>query len=354
MRPGNSNYSDGPKRVAPPLNRPYQQIHRSPKDNYKSYRKEHSWKAITPAKKNSIPAAPYPSLPTKGQVLDEKNKIDSQIIEYQIDLSTLRQAPQTVGVVSHVESQPDSLGVVDVGGFIANMNLVDSVIAQNKNNAKLAAKEASVDANQRMMFSSHAPYAVQDLREHEDLLPLLFTSVFYTKMIEKEKEEALAEQYDTMRGIWNTQCDAVDTIAENPVFPWPEDMPESMTKTADDKVYMEFVADDTPMIINPAEKDVFKFNTDARLVNDPVSEHHVYKQRVKWSEEEKNIFLEQWCSHPKDFVKIASFLPDKSVKEVIEFYYLNKNLYDMKNLQAASKKRAGGRKKVASEGAIHK
>lgn len=353
MRPGQYRNEDGPKRYQPPINRSYQQLPRAPKDFYKQNNSGHSWKEAKPVSNQVVPACTYPSLPKKDEVLELKNEIEEQIKACQIDLSTLRQASQTVGTVSPVENQPDSLGITDISGFVSNMNLVDSVIKQNRHNAKLAEKEASVDMHQKMLFSSHAPYAIQDLKNHDNLLPLLFSSVFYTKAIEKEKEEALAEQYDYIRDAWNMQCDAIDALESTAVLMWPDVMPTDITKNAKDEQYIQFAAPDYPMYINPADKEAYKLWSEARLVDDPSGEHTTYKHRVEWSAEEKEIFLEQWCAHPKDFAKIAAKIPDKSVKECIEFYYLNKNLYDLKNLQAATKKRAGRRKKVASEGAIH-
>jgi hypothetical protein len=58
-----------------------------------------------------------------------------------------------------------------------------------------------------------------------------------------------------------------------------------------------------------------------RLVCDPVKEMQIHSWTRPWNEEEKEIFAEKFLTYHKDFVRIASFLPERTIPEVIRHYY---------------------------------
>jgi hypothetical protein len=68
---------------------------------------------------------------------------------------------------------------------------------------------------------------------------------------------------------------------------------------------------------------------------------------------EKQIFLDKYRLHPRDFRKIAAGLHQKTVKDVIEFYYCNRIALNLKGIEQQSK-RGRGRKKMITEGAVRK
>ena len=304
------------------------------------------------------PAAPFPVLPKKDEVLELKNEVDSSIKDYQIELSTLRQEQSNVDNVGRtpIVTEIDSLGVREVDNIITSFDLIDSIISQNRKSAKLANEEASVETNHKMLLATHAPFAVSDLVNHDELLPLMFTSVFYMREIQREKENALADQYDKMHEVWEKQCDAVDSFnfkEHDFTFRWPDEMSAQPTKDVNDEMLREVTAPDIKMVLDPSERETKYFWTEERLIEDPELEYQKFKSRLTWTDEEKKIFIEKYCAHPKEFNKIASYLPDKTVKDTIEFYYLNKELLNLDELQAAAKKR-GSRKRVITEGAVKK
>ncbi|CAM9933063.1 unnamed protein product, partial [Ectocarpus fasciculatus] len=51
-----------------------------------------------------------------------------------------------------------------------------------------------------------------------------------------------------------------------------------------------------------------------------------------WTDVEKCIFLDKFLHHPKNFMRIASFLPRKSPEDVVQFYYDSKTSIDYKTL----------------------
>ena len=88
------------------------------------------------------------------------------------------------------------------------------------------------------------------------------------------------------------------------------------------------------------------------FVEDPVKAHNDYRKRLVWTDTEKQIFLDKYRLHPREFRKIAAGLPNKSVKDCIEFYYVHRIDMKLKELEQMTKKR--GRKKMLAEGAVRK
>lgn len=68
------------------------------------------------------------------------------------------------------------------------------------------------------------------------------------------------------------------------------------------------------------------------------------KRLNMWTDMEKCIFLDKFIQHPKNFMRISSFLPRKSPEDVVQFYYDSKTSIDYKGLL----KEAVNRSKVCS------
>ena len=58
-----------------------------------------------------------------------------------------------------------------------------------------------------------------------------------------------------------------------------------------------------------------------RLVEDPGGSMTIFAATRPWEEKEVTIFLEKFMMFHKDFVRIASFLPGRTVPEVVRLYY---------------------------------
>ncbi len=83
------------------------------------------------------------------------------------------------------------------------------------------------------------------------------------------------------------------------------------------------------MIVDPDRKKL-KFIDNNRLVEDSIAAYKEYRSRHLWSEEEEEIFVKYYLKYPKDFVRIASYLPNKSTKDVIYYYYNHKMRLNLK------------------------
>ncbi|KAI9506979.1 hypothetical protein BX070DRAFT_186701, partial [Coemansia spiralis] len=96
------------------------------------------------------------------------------------------------------------------------------------------------------------------------------------------------------------------------------------------------------MVIDPKEREVLRFNNSSHLVTDPISFYHVQvpdpgtseHRRVAyannadsehyWTQSEVSAFVAAYLTHPKQFGKIASYIPHKSMNDCVLFYYRNK------------------------------
>ena len=69
-------------------------------------------------------------------------------------------------------------------------------------------------------------------------------------------------------------------------------------------------------------------NASGFIMEDPLGEEK--KNRCVWTEEEVEIFSKMYVKNPKDFVKIAMELEEKSVKDCVLRYYLSKKNTELK------------------------
>ncbi|CAM9936598.1 unnamed protein product, partial [Scytosiphon promiscuus] len=66
--------------------------------------------------------------------------------------------------------------------------------------------------------------------------------------------------------------------------------------------------------------------------NCPAAMEAERKRSNLWTDVEKCIFLDKFLQHPKNFMRISSFLPRKSPEDVVQFYYDSKTSIDYKTL----------------------
>ncbi|KMS64924.1 hypothetical protein BVRB_041240 [Beta vulgaris subsp. vulgaris] len=68
------------------------------------------------------------------------------------------------------------------------------------------------------------------------------------------------------------------------------------------------------------------------LVEDPRAQDQYRKLINPWSDQEKAVFRKKFSKFPKNFVKIATFLPNKSVGDCVAYYYSSKTFVNYKAL----------------------
>ena len=317
-------------------------------------------------------AAPFPSLPTKQEVINEKNAVETEIQRLKAELASLKYEALSIQHPSRtlIANTSNTNGIHEYRGLVIEDNAIESVIQENLQKSLEAQKEALVDSvlsskqkdkenfdfgvKHRLPKFRHIvdlPQYKKTIETEQELLVPIFATRFAEKDILLEKEEELAQKYKEYDAQWQDRKKLIDeynarTGEKSEIWP-PEftfDAP-----VLDDNQRLKWTANDIPMILSKTEqRDRFYYDTNS-FVADPEKEFSEYKNRLVWTEEERQTFVDKYRQHPKDFAKIADALPEKTIKEVIEFYYLNRYKMNLKENEGLSKRR-GGKKKVVTEG----
>ncbi|KAJ6238559.1 swi/snf complex-related [Anaeramoeba flamelloides] len=103
-----------------------------------------------------------------------------------------------------------------------------------------------------------------------------------------------------------------------------------------------------PMIVNARERKSQMFLDLNHSISSPVKQNILFKKSNCWTLEEKYLFLQAFKLFPKQFGRISQFLNNKSTKEVINFYYLNKKILNLKQIVQEWELEIGGEHDVDS------
>eukprot|EP01087_Luapelamoeba_hula_P017039 TRINITY_DN5329_c0_g1_i9.p1 TRINITY_DN5329_c0_g1~~TRINITY_DN5329_c0_g1_i9.p1 ORF type:complete len:2024 (+),score=277.40 TRINITY_DN5329_c0_g1_i9:125-6196(+) len=115
------------------------------------------------------------------------------------------------------------------------------------------------------------------------------------------------------------------------------------------KRYIKTLAIAPEMLVFASPAAATPFYDRNNLVTDPWAEEREFRSRALWTDEEKRLFVQQYCKYPKNFRAIAQALK-KPKDDCVLFYYLNKYNLNLKGemqrrLQAlAEQPRRKGRK----------
>ena len=116
---------------------------------------------------------------------------------------------------------------------------------------------------------------------------------------------------------------------------------DSLSNKPDEELtmrYLKTLANSVPMILDEVELSR-KFIDNNRKIENSLQEYQNYKLTNPWTVEEQEIFLKRYLLFPKQFTKIASFLQNKSIEDVISFYYQNKLRLDLKRQLSRKRQR---------------
>jgi hypothetical protein len=97
----------------------------------------------------------------------------------------------------------------------------------------------------------------------------------------------------------------------------------------------------------------YVFDDTNHLVHDPATFYGPDTGTHDWTDEEKQIFLDKFAESPKQFSFIAESLPNKTVSQCVDYYYLHKkSLIDFRKavLQMAPNKRKRGARRGKQKG----
>ena len=301
----------------------------------------------------SVSAAPNPLMPSSQTVQKLINSCIDEIRDQQYEENSLCRRRAALDTEEHVsnESFVDSLGIVEFRGTLVCHPLIDELKKQNQQKICRSKAKALIPVQKGQ---TNVPTFYHNIGlgiDHDfGVLPSMFVCVYWRKQVVLEKCFALLKQYRELASLWSECCVAIDCFNiihhdDENFAAWGLEQPYHPTKPYGGRALRVGCACDVPMYLDSVDKLAYCFRDDNKSVEDPVYEHKVFRKRLSWTTEEQNIFVEKWALHPKKFRQIAHYLPQKTVKDCIEFYYLIKN-----NMHLASKKRAG--KKVVTEGKV--
>ena len=194
------------------------------------------------------------------------------------------------------------------------------------------------------------------------------------------KVRRLQEQYLALHEQWSAQCALLDSMAK----PAPAEEPPNPGRTTrrsaanlgdavrSDLEMEQIIASlgndeltdpnhlsirnvaDIPDMTSVICGDVDYFFDDTNhLVHDPATFYGPDTGIHDWTEDEKQVFLDKFAEYPKQFGSIAESLPNKTVSQCVDYYYLHKkSVIDFRKavLQMAPNKRKRGARRGKQKG----
>ena len=272
----------------------------------------------------------YPELPSYHVVENAKLETESKIKRLQ---NKLLLAEREKNMIINRKNNILKYFHLNVDEFRSNLYPIYNIKTLEEQNFEKQKK-----ANQRYTLSDKSSFNLlqdlnqytQNLKTQEENIALFYTSLYWYKSLNMEREIEAAKYYSSISNVWKQKYNlAVDTInlkyhrdsnywgkeqITTPTVPFEGD--EACLGTAPN-VKMNFKNELTP---------ICNFVNDNHLVSDPIEEHNSYKDRNHWSKEEKQLFISVFWKTPHKFKEIAKHFPGKTTKDMIEFYYLSKDI----------------------------
>lgn len=300
-------------------------------------------------------AAPFPKLPSYSVVQELESVVKSELKRYQLELYNKKRQLHNCAVDQKVVSScnPHSLGVINYRSLLINHNLIDNIVNENHTRIKRSCARASVDTIINMTNEPTFYLRVSLLcRQLLNSTPYMFTIIFKRMQLQQEKLYLLTAKYIELREVWTQLCNYIDCLnirSHKKLGDWGNEQILAPTAYEDGGR-----APDIEMHIDHGFQSIMLYDMN-RFVKDPEFEHNQFKKRIVWLPFEEKIFYEKFFIYPKKFGQISSYLPEKTTKDVIEFYYTHKYTTEMKQVITRLKHRGKvTNNKVASEGQVKK
>ncbi|XP_045539213.1 nuclear receptor corepressor 1 isoform X2 [Papilio machaon] len=214
----------------------------------------------------------------------------------------------------------------------------------------------------------------ENLRKHRTFRKRLSEHIRRIKLETEKKEDALAEEYSRRAAEWMRRVERIEQSQKRKakdarnreffekVFPELRKQREERERfnrlgaRVKSEAELEEIADGLheqehedkkmrsltvvpPLMREPGTPTVL---TNMRCM-DMETEHKELQLRNVWSPAERDLFREKYLQHPKNFGQIASFLPRKTVKDCVRFYYLSKKAKNYKQLLRKPRQRRSTR-----------
>jgi len=222
------------------------------------------------------------------------------------------------------------LGVVEFHGMFVPHPVIDQLIEENKRRIKSSEAKGSIQSARTEEMAPTFYHHVSQVVRRVDGVEAVYASIFERRRVIAQREADLAGRYCEIASIWNECCIAIDclnilTQGEDDSTVWGPEQKMTPTKPYSGRAVTQDCAWDVPMLLDPVDRQAYCFNNTSALVKDPTREHRVLGHGASWTPEEQKIFVDKFLLHPKKFRYIAQCLPNRTVKDVVEYYYLTKS-----------------------------
>jgi hypothetical protein len=240
-------------------------------------------------------------------------------------------------------------GIQEYHNLLLCESIVASVFSDNRQR-KEESDQTQIPTKFRHILQ--LPRFRSNIEDHKRNISVLYTAQFTKEEIYYEKQCALADQFRRQHEQWTESCHRLDEYSARMHVlsdDWPSDFPKGRTRSDNAADLEKWLAPDQPMFVSLIDAMPSSGLDKCGFVEDPAVEHDDFKNRLTWTDEEQNKFVSKYTQHPRKFRLISESLPLKSVKDVIEFYYVNRYRLNLREKEGARRKR-GGMKRVFSEG----
>lgn len=274
--------------------------------------------------KNNKQEVIYPSLPDKSVLLDliEQCNNDIKKEEQRIRALSLELESFEVKLLPLDSVDLGSSNCIKFNNVLYYQNTVERIINHNREMVRKVHNRPFLHNGTGHVYNNinELPYFIDMTNDIDDVFETITNIIKEENNLVQKKNQKLTGEYLERMEIWNKSVKIIDKYhqeAYESVHKWPSEF----------VVYQDYDRDGTaviPDMLTDSEKVMFNFYDYNNLVEDPVREHNEYKRRVSWTLEEEKVFVDRYANSPRDFKKIAASLPGKTLKHVIEYYFLNR------------------------------
>ena len=253
--------------------------------------------------------------------------------------------------ISKITRLDGTVPVRDTAGILVDHSTHDLIFSKNKKLKETSQKKFVLSrfASQKYTHIQHFPFMKDHIHNQDSMLSTIYSTIHQEQFETLNHKNKLAAEYVERRALWLNLSNNIDQYHKEhheTINLWPKEFSNKDIKFPVHQICG--YSKDQPLL-SDKERELYSLYDENSLVTDPVKEHNMYKNQVTWTEEEKKIFLERYANNPRDFRKISLGLPSKSQKNIIEFYYLNRHVLNLKSLEIiCAQKRS--KKRYISEG----
>lgn len=299
-----------------------------------------------------LEAAPFPTMPNSQELLAHIKATEEEIVLEKRKLKDLiiSTRPKVVEFGS-VDSVGPEVGLRNCSGVLVGKKSLDSIIKANKAKVQQSHDKNLLHDEITSKYKRVGDYPFYFSDNSQFLAPML-EHIADRKEREYEYNQKLCKEYIERRANWQKLSDNLNNyhkVLHASIDQWPPEFAVNRPKDNDLEKILSVVAPDQIMYNDPEERESYLYFDENMLVEDPVLAHNQFKQRIVWTDQEKQIFMEKYALHPREFKKIANSLPGKTIKDVIEYYHNYRIKLDLKKLEVAARSK-GSKRRVITEG----